>query len=120
MIALLLACASLARLTELEELPADFPLAVDGELGRITTPQAGGQVSVDVVHPSQEAARETWKALRQQAEFKGFEVTEEGHRDKRDRVILERPSQRIELGCCRQRADRQWLVFVTAWKLPTE
>lgn len=108
-------CASFFGLRVLDELPEEFPIAIDAELGHVTTPTEGGQVSVDVVYDDAEAARAGWAELRARAEAQGFVVTEEGRVDKRDRVLLEGPEGRLELGCCPARADRRPLVLVTWW-----
>lgn len=108
----LASCASLVGLEELDTLPAAFPLTISGETGHITTPPAGGQVAVDVVWETEEEARESFSALRAQAEGKGFALHREGRVDKRDQVVLEKSGERLTLGCCPARADRRRLVFV--------
>lgn len=107
-------CASLVGVDELSELPADFPLTLEGEIGHITK-SPSGKLAVDVAFRKPEAAREAWKAMQAAAEADGFETVHKGHKDKRDRVILEGPKGKLELGCCRQRADRHHLAFVSWW-----
>ena len=109
-------CASLMGLDELTELPDEFPLSLQGEFGHITTLSDGSQVSVDAVYPSEKAAREGWKALESQAESGGFQVSGTSRRDKLDRTVLDGAAGKLELGCCRQRADRQWLVYISWFK----
>ena len=109
-------CASLMGLDELETLPADFPIAIEGEVGHITAMKDGRQIAVDAVFPSEEKAREGWQALEAAAKANGFEKKERSTRDKKERVLLQGPKGKIELACCPQRADRQWLVYVTWWK----
>lgn len=110
-------CASWLGLQELEQLPAGFPLAIDGPTGKITRADSG-QVAVDLPFAEELDARARWQALREQAVASGFRVTLEGHRDKMDRITLDGTGGRLELACCRQRADRQHLVFVSWW--PTQ
>ncbi|MCB9679363.1 MAG: hypothetical protein H6737_29935 [Alphaproteobacteria bacterium] len=113
----LVACASLAGLEELDALPADFPLALEGETGKITR-MAGpdGQLAVDVVFDDEEHARAGYAALRAQAESRGFAFVDEHHMKKRDETVLQGPDGKLQLGCCQQRADRRWLLFVSWWK----
>lgn len=108
-------CASLAGLQELEALPSTFPLSIEAPLGRITSPRGGTQISVDLVHPDEQAARSDWRALIEQATHRGLAVVEEGRVDKRDRVVLEGASGRLQLECCPQRADRQRLILISWW-----
>lgn len=107
-------CASWLGLEELEAMPPGFPLEVDAPTGKITR-ASNGQVSVDLTFPDEGRARTHWTRLRKDAEAAGWKVTLEGHRDKKDRVVLAGEQGRIELACCRQRADRQHLVFVSWW-----
>ena len=102
-------------LEELESIPAEFPLAIRGEVGKITQLRDGGQVSFDLVFEGEEAAREEWRALQGKASSAGFKVTDTTPLKKRERVVLEGEAGRLELGCCPQRADRKTLVFVTWW-----
>lgn len=110
-----LACAALVGLDELEELPDDFPLTLQGEAGRITAPKGGEQVSVDVAFADEALARDGWSALRQQALSRGFTMVEQGPVDKRERVVLEGPRGKLTLDCCPRRVDRQRLVLVSWW-----
>lgn len=105
-------CASLVGLQELDRLPSAFPLTLPSEPGIITAPPAGGQVAVDVVFPTAEAARSGFAALAEQARAKGFRQTSR-HVDKREEVVLTGDQGQITLGCCPRRADRRHLVFVT-------
>ena len=118
-LAALWACTALTGLETLEQLPDGFPLAIEGEIGVITSPQGSEQVAVDVAFPSPARARQGWIDLRAQAESRGFVVAHEGHHDKREVITLEAPAGRLELGCCRPRADRKQLVFVTWWPATT-
>jgi len=110
----LLGCASMLGLEVLDEVPADFPLPIEAETGNITR-ASHGQVSVDLAFEKKEQARSHWEHLRTTAEAKGWSVTKEGKEGKLDQVTLEGPEGRLSLGCCRPRADRQQLVFVSWW-----
>lgn len=112
---LLVGCASLGGLRELETLPPDFPLTIEGETGQITVPVGGTQVAVDVVFDEEESARAAFEALRVQAAQAGFAVIEEGKQKKRDRVVLSGPKGKLDLQCCAARADRRQLVLVSWW-----
>jgi hypothetical protein len=109
-------CASWMGLEELEALPPDFPIEVVGEPGNITTLKESGQVSVDLAFEDEAKARAGWSRLRERAEAVGFAVTDEGHADKRDHVVLEGPGGKLKLSCCPRRADRQRLVLLTWWE----
>lgn len=111
---LLLGCVSWLGLEELDAMPSEFPLEVAAPTGKITR-ATNGQVAVDLPFAAEEDARTHWKKLRRDAEAAGWRVTLEGYRDKKDRVLLEGTDGRLELACCRQRADRQTLVFVSWW-----
>jgi hypothetical protein len=110
----MLGCASLVGIEELPALPTDFPLTLEGEIGHVTRSPVG-QLAVDVAFSDEERARTAWNKLVTQAEARGFTVTHRGHLDKRDRVVLEGPDGKLEVACCRQRADRRQLVFVSWW-----
>ncbi|MCA9493167.1 MAG: hypothetical protein KC621_24720 [Myxococcales bacterium] len=112
---LLVGCASLGGLRELDTLPADFPLTIEGETGQITVPVGGTQVAVDVVFDEEAEARTTFEALQAQAAQQGFTVVEEGKQKKRDRVVLTGPKGKLDLQCCAARADRRQLVLVSWW-----
>jgi hypothetical protein len=114
----LVACEALTGLDQLDAVPADFPLTIEGETGVITSPRDSEQVSLDLVFDKVDAARSAWEGLRAQAEGKGFVVVEEGKHGKRDTVVLEGPQGKLELGCCLQRADRRQLAFVSWWPTP--
>lgn len=111
---LLLACASLVGIEELDELPARFPLEIAAPTGHVTRAPSG-QVAVDAVYEDAAAARAGWARLVEAAEGDGFSRVEEGRVDKRDRVVLEGPRGRLQLDCCPQRADRRHLVLVSWW-----
>lgn len=115
LLVLLAGCASLAGLKELDALPADFPLAIAGELGQITVPEHGTQVSVDVVFEEEPAARTAFAALRAQAEERGFAVASQDVVKKRDRVVLQGPKGKLELQCCAARADTRQLILISWW-----
>lgn len=111
----LAACAALVGIDELEGVPAGFPVELEGQdLGHVTRSPTG-QVAVDVAFFDVERARAGWKTLIAEAESKGFAVTDRGHVDKRDRVVLEGPQGKLELSCCAGRADRRQLVLVSWW-----
>lgn len=119
MLTLLLAgCASLYGLTELDGVPPDFPLPVETEVGHVTA-LGDRQIALDLVYPNEEAAREAWMKLRKTATNRGFERTGKGKRRKREFATFEGERGKVELACCAQRADRNWLVFVTWWKPET-
>lgn len=113
-LALVLACAQLGGLQELDALPADFPLALSAPLGQITT-SGGGQVAVDLVFETEEEARAGWEGLREQALAAGFAQVDAGKVGKRDRVVFTGPRGRLEVSCCPKRADTAVLVFVSWW-----
>ncbi len=117
MIVLLAACTSWVGLEEISELPSTFPLEVRGEIGHITT-NAAGVVAVDLAHPDDATAREAWNAMIVEAEGRGFTLVERGRTRKWERVTLEGPAGRLELGCCPRRADRQHLVLLSWRKDP--
>lgn len=108
-----MSCAWLVGLEELEALPPGFPLDVAAETGKITAPPEGGQVAVDAVFETADAARAGFQTLITQATERGFAERDRAVVDKRDQVVLEGPSGRVTLGCCPVRADRRHLVFVT-------
>lgn len=111
----LAACASLVGIEELAALPKGFPVGLSGqELGHVTRSPTG-QVAVDVAFMDVDGARAGWNAFIADAEAKGFVVTDRGHVDKRDRVVLEGADGKLELACCAGRADRRQLVFVSWW-----
>ena len=110
----LAACASWLGLEELETVPEAFPLELAAPTGKITRSNAG-QIAVDLTFAEEADARTHWEKLRRQAEETGWKVTLEGYKDKKDRVVLQGDTGRLELACCRQRADRQHLVFVSWW-----
>jgi len=109
-----LSCTSMLGLETLDAVPGDFPLTLTAPTGNITRAEHG-QVSVDLVYEEKTQAEAGWKALRTQAEAAGWSVVEDGKKGKVQQVTLEGPQGRIALGCCRPRADRQQLVFVSWW-----
>lgn len=107
-------CASLLGLEQLDTIPADFPTQLGAPTGTITR-APHGQVSVDLTFDKPEQARAHWEKLHHQLEAEGWQVDIQGRQGKLDRVVLLGDRGRIELGCCRPRADRQQLVFVSWW-----
>lgn len=118
-LSVLVACASWYGLRELDALPPDYPLTLDGDLGQITVPADGGQVAVDLVFETEDEARAAWTALQDQVVARGFAKVDEGRVKKRDRIVYEGPQGRIELACCPTRADTAVLVFVSWWRPTT-
>jgi hypothetical protein len=112
-------CASWYGLRELDAVPADFPLTLGGEVGQVTVPEHGGQIAVDLAFDTAPEARAAWEALRAQAHDRGFAEVSTGTVGRRERAVLEGPEGRLELGCCPQRADRAYLVFVSWWRPTT-
>ncbi len=108
----MLSCASLFGLEVLDDVPDDFPVALRGEVGRVTRTE-GGHVAVDEVHESEMEARTAWAALRAEALARGFAQLGTERRKKREVVVLEGDPGRLELQCCARRADGRWLVLVS-------
>ena len=110
--AILLGCPSIFGLEELDTLPPDFPLALDGDLGNITRSSGGEKVSVDIAFDTEEQAREAWESLQAQAKGRGFEPGAVVQEKNRSTQTMDSTRGRLELGCCPRRADRRYLVFV--------
>jgi len=110
-------CAQSAGLVELEAVPADFPLVLEGETGKITRSEGAGQVSVDLVFENKTDATKTWEALKAQAGSKHWKTQEPiDTRRKWDVEAYMLPdTSRLELGCCPARADRRNIVLVSWW-----
>lgn len=112
---MLTSCTSWMGLEELEALPPGFPLALEGETGRIARHAEGGQVSVDVVFEDEAAAQAGHGKLLAQAAARGFVESDRGARKKWDYVELKGDAGRLEFGCCPARADTKRLVLVSWW-----
>lgn len=110
-------CAESAGLEELASVPADFPLALEGETGKITRSAGAGQVSVDLIFETGEEAAQMMASLKAQALGKPWTAQEPLPGKRRWEVdAYQLPdSGRVELGCCPTRADRRHLVLVTWW-----
>lgn len=112
-----LGCASSAGLEELSAIPADFPLELTGETGKITRSENAGQVSVDLVFETKSEAEKMWATLKDQAGAKHWKTQEPlPGRRKWEVVAYELPdTSRVEVGCCPARADRRHIALVSWW-----
>jgi hypothetical protein len=115
LVLILSGCTSWMGLEELEALPPGFPLALEGETGRIARHTDGGQISVDVVFEDEAAAKAGHAALLEQAAARGFAESDRGARKKWDYIELKGEGGRLEFGCCPARADTRRLVLVSWW-----
>lgn len=115
-------CAQSAGLEELTAVPADFPIVLTGETGKITRSEGAGQVAVDLVFETKPAAEAAWAALKAQVDAKHWKTQAPlkgpagGKKAKWEVEAYMLPdTSRLELSCCPARADRRSLVLVSWW-----
>ncbi|MFT7521881.1 MAG: hypothetical protein ACI9MC_004033 [Kiritimatiellia bacterium] len=108
------ACASLAGVTELDGLPADFPLESVGELGVVsqTGVSTGGLIgtAADFSFVNEEKARLGYAKLLAEAEAEGW--TRGESKADPEGWSFARGEGRLFVGCCLARADRRKLTIV--------
>lgn len=115
-------CARSAGLEELDAVPADFPIELTGQTGKITRSDGAGQVAVDLVFESKPEAEAAWTALKARADAHHWKSQpplpgpKGGKKEKWSvEAYLLPDTGRLELSCCPARADRRSLVLVSWW-----